>query len=169
MPIDISTALKAAAAEAANPERFQLEFGHACAERVRHLLEDEEIIGCLDVLGRFLSGSTDHDSLSNAATLAASIANHHQGSRSLDGVGHAAVSASYAVANALAGRAAQAAEYSAYAMVYGGGGYGAVSDPESFEPENSWQMAKLRQLASSCARAAARTAKQTAVHTFERS
>ncbi len=153
MSVDISTALKVATAEATDPERFQLAFGHACAERVRHLLEEDKIIGCLDVLGRYLSGGVEQATLSNAVARAAAIANHHQGSRSLDGVGHAAVSASYAVANALAGRAAQAAEYAAYAMVYGGGGYGAVSDPESFESEKSWQMATLRHLAASSAHA----------------
>jgi hypothetical protein len=39
------------------------------------------------------------------------------------------------VANALAGKAFQAADYAAYAMVYGQGGYGAVADRESFKSE----------------------------------
>jgi hypothetical protein len=71
---------------------------------------------------------------------------HHPGSRSLDGSGHAAVSASYAVANALAGKALQAADYAAYAAVYGGGGYGAVADRASFEPEFAWQVDCLARL-----------------------
>lgn len=148
MPIDLSTELKTIEAQNADPDRLRLVFGHACVERVRHFLEDADVIKCLDVLIRYLSGEADRDALSSVATLAASLANHHQGSRSLDGVGHAAVSASYAVANALAGRATQAADYAAYAIVYGGGGYGAVNDPESFVPEKSWQLAKLHELAA---------------------
>ena len=46
-----------------------------------------------------------------------------------------------------AGKARQAAEYAAYAAVYGQGGYGAVSDRESFEPEFQWQAACLASLA----------------------
>lgn len=59
------------------------------------------------------------------------------------------MSATYAVANALAGRAIVCADYAAYAMVYGSGGYGATSDPESFAPEKAWQSAKLGELANS--------------------
>ena len=66
----------------------------------------------------------------------------------LDGVGHAAVSATYACAKAMEGKARQTAEYAAYAMVYGEGGYGATSDPSAFEPEYKWQAAKLRELLS---------------------
>ena len=48
-----------------------------------------------------------------------------------------------AVANAIAGRALEAADYAAYATVYGDGGYGAVTDAESFRPEHEWQVAAL--------------------------
>src|SRR6188768_3718683 len=65
----------------------------------------------------------------------------------IDGCGHAAVSGSYAVANALAGKALQAADYAAYAMVYGQGGYGAVADRQAFEPEFRWQVSCLASLA----------------------
>ena len=123
--IDLAAELKDLESRVPDPERLRLCFGHACAERVRQLLEDDEVIRCLDVLAGHLSGHADRAALASAATLAASLANRHQGSRSLDGVGHAAVSASYAVAHAVAGRAAQAADYAAYAAVYGGGGYGA--------------------------------------------
>ena len=58
------------------------------------------------------------------------------------------MSASYAVANALAGRALRAAEYAAYATVYGEGGYGAVQQRESFQPEFDWQLDCLRRLAA---------------------
>ena len=51
-----------------------------------------------------------------------------------------------AVANALAGKARQAADYAAYAAVYGQGGYGVVADRESFEPEFAWQVSCLSRL-----------------------
>ena len=97
---------------------LRLAFGLACAERVRRPLEDADVVACLDALERHVvrhaaqpQADTGADSaLDAAAARAAQLANHHPGSRSLDGVGHAAVSASYAVANALAGRALRAAE-----------------------------------------------------------
>ncbi|CAM4007116.1 hypothetical protein [Roseateles saccharophilus] len=129
-------------------EGLRLRFGLACAQRVHHLLEDPAVVACLDVLARFVAGHASREELDAAAAEAARLANHHPGSRSLDGVGHAAVSASYAVANALAGRALRAAEYAAYAAVYGGGGYGAVQQRESFQPEFDWQRAELARLAA---------------------
>ena len=63
--------------------------------------------------------------------------------------GHAAVSATYAVARAVAGKALQAVDYAAYAAVYGQGGYGAVADRESFEPEHAWQVDCLASLGAS--------------------
>ncbi len=129
-------------------EALRLRFGLACAQRVRHLLEDAGVIAGLDMLARFVDGRATRAELDAAADEAARLANHHPASRSLDGVGHAAVSASYAVANALAGRALRAAEYAAYAMVYGEGGYGAVQQRESFEPEFDWQLDCLRRLAA---------------------
>ncbi|MHA7120490.1 hypothetical protein ACWV16_07345 [Achromobacter xylosoxidans] len=99
--------------DAPRNETLRLAFGHACARRVEHLLEDPQAMECL--------------------------ANHHPGSTSIDGCGHAAVSATYAVASALAGKALRAAEYAAYAAVYGQGGHGAVSDPASFDIEHAWQ------------------------------
>lgn len=128
-------------------ERLRLEFGHACVQRVRHFVEEPAVADCLLGLGQFLGGSLDRRGLEALAAQAAHLANRHQGSRSIDGAGHAAVSATYAVANALAGKALQAADYAAYAMVYGQGGYGAVADRESFEPEFQWQAACLASLA----------------------
>ncbi|GAA4339149.1 hypothetical protein GCM10023165_18260 [Variovorax defluvii] len=127
-------------------EELKLAFACECAERVRHLLEDERVTRCLDVLKAYVKGEADRAALDQAAAEAATLANGHQGSRSLDGVGHAAVSASYAVANALGGRAIQAADYAAYAVVYAEGGYGAVCDPESFVAERKWQLAALERL-----------------------
>lgn len=128
-------------------ERLRLEFGCACALRIKHLLEDARVLECLAGLGRFLDGAVDRDRLRQLAAEAARLANAHEGSKSIDGCGHAAVSATYAVANALAGRAQQAADYAAYATLYGQGGYSAVADQESFAAEFSWQVASLLSLA----------------------
>lgn len=130
-------------------ERMRLRFGFACASRVKHLLEDPAVAACLAALGDFLEGSMDRSRFEAAAQEALRLANQHQGSKSIDGCGHAAVSASYAVANALAGKALQAADYAAYAAVYGEGGYGAVAERQSFEPEFQWQVACLESLAAS--------------------
>jgi hypothetical protein len=121
-------------------ERLRLAFGHACARRVEQFIEQPEVLECLRGLGSFLAGSLARTEFDALAAKAAVLANRHQGSRSLDGSGHAAVSATYAVANALAGKARQAADYAAYAAVYGQGGYGAVADRQSFEPEFAWQV-----------------------------
>lgn len=129
-------------------ERIRLEFGYACALRVQQFLEDAAASECLRGLGQYLAGTLNRVELARLATRAAAIANGHEGSRSLDGAGHAAVSATYAVAHALAGKALQAADYAAYATVYGHGGYGAVADQESFEPEFQWQLACMSRLAS---------------------
>jgi len=129
-------------------ERLRLAFGHACALKVEHLLEEQDVVDCLAMLGQYLDGTIDHERLQQVRAQAARLASQHQGSKSMDGCGHAAVSATYAVASALAGKALRAAEYAAYAAVYGQGGYGAVSDPESFEPEFAWQAECLASLAT---------------------
>lgn len=126
--------------------RKRLEFGHACALRVKHLLEDPAVAECLLTLGQFLDGTVDRSRLEAAAQHAAVLANRHQGSKSIDGCGHAAVSGSYAVAKALAGNALQAADYAAYAVVYAQGGYGAVMDRSCFEAEFQWQVSCLASL-----------------------
>lgn len=137
-------------------EHLRLAFGHACVCRVEHLLEEPAVLECLHGLGRFLEGAISPTDFAECAAQAARLANQHQGSKSIDGCGHAAVSATYAVANALAGKARQAAEYAAYAMAYGQGGYGAVAERESFQPEFDWQAACLASLA----------AQHPAAHTF---
>lgn len=128
-------------------DRLRLAFGHACALRVRHLLEERAVIECLDGLGRMLDGSLSGEHRHRLAAEALRLASQHPGSRSIDGCGHAAVSASYAVANALAGKALQAAQYAAYAVVYGEGGYGAVSERGAFAPEFEWQVRCLETMA----------------------
>jgi hypothetical protein len=128
-------------------ERLRLAFGAACAERVRHLLEQPDVAACLDGLSAYLTGSIDRARLQRLAARAGSLASAHQGSRSIDGCGHAAVSATYAVARALAAKAIDAAAYAAYAAVYAQGGYAAVADPESFAAEFAWQCEQLAALA----------------------
>jgi hypothetical protein len=122
-------------------------FAHACVKRVGHLLEDPAVAACLAELGHFAEGSTDRAALEAAAAEAARLANRHPGSKSIDGCGHAAVSASYAVSKALQGKALEAASYAAYAAVYAQGGAAAVADRDSFQPEFDWQAAQLRLLA----------------------
>jgi hypothetical protein len=121
----------------------RLRFGLLCVTRVAHLLEDPGIISALGRFKALVEAPGPKDGLAALEAEVAQMANRHPGSKSLDGVGHAAVSASYACAKAMAGRARQAADYAAYAMVYGQGGYGATSDPESFAAEHDWQAAQL--------------------------
>ncbi|HEY3047113.1 MAG TPA: hypothetical protein VGJ72_06575 [Polaromonas sp.] len=132
-------------------ERLRLEFGYACALRVKHLLEEPAVEQCLLGLGAYLAGSTDREYLRTLAAEAARLANHHQGSKSIDGCGHAAVSATYAVAKAVEGKALEAASYAAYAVVYAQGGYAAAADRGSFEPEFEWQVNSLTSLAKHAA------------------
>ena len=129
-------------------EHLRLAFGYACVRRVEHFLEEPAVVACLSGLGRYLAGTIDRPALGALAREAAELANRHRGSASIDGCGHAAVSATYAVAQALSGKALQAAEYAAYAAVYGQGGYGAVNDPDSFTPEFRWQVDRLAALIS---------------------
>ena len=134
------------AVEPASDENLdeRLKFGLLCAARVAHLLERPEVLACLDALRAIVNDPAVKDKMPELIARSDELANRHQGSRSLDGVGHAAVSATYACAKAIAGRARQAAEYAAYAAVYGQGGYGATSDPTAFEPEFEWQAQQLQ-------------------------
>lgn len=124
---------------------LRLRFGLACANRVRHLLEDPRAVELLDVLQAFVDGHSNESALQAAAIEAAHVASHHRGSTSIDGTKHSAVSATYAVANALAGKALEAADYAAYSTVYGYGSY-AVNDPDSFAPEHAWQLETFTRL-----------------------
>ena len=140
----------AAALNLSAPEskELALKFSFACVKRVEHLLEDPEVVACLEVLERYVNGNATSESLLPAAQEAALLANRHRGSKSIDGCGHAAVSASYGVAKAVAGKALEAAQYSAYALVYASGGYAAVADRDSFQPENGWQVKCLKLMAT---------------------
>lgn len=131
-------------------EMLRWQFGLACASRVEHLLEHPRALICLASLRGFVAGKLDAAALGSATQEIAQIANAHSGSDSIDGSGHAAVSATYAVANALAGRVLDAAGYAAYATVYAYGGY-ALNDASAFEAEAEWQVEQLRKLAEGCA------------------
>ncbi len=124
-----------------------LAFGLACAKRIEHLLEKDEVVDCLRALETHLSGKESEEWFQDRAAEAARLANSHQGSKSIDGCGHAAVSATYGVSKALAGKAAEAASYCAYATVYASGGYAAVAQPDAFGPEVAWQVQTLLELA----------------------
>src|SRR3954469_4818394 len=113
--------------------RLRFTFAHACVERVRDLLEDTRVLACLDGLGAWLRGEAGDAQLQALAAEAAVLANRHPGSASLDGVGHGAVAAPYAVAKALAGQALAAAEYAAYAAVYAQGVAPAVTERSAFQ------------------------------------
>jgi len=126
-------------------DALRLAFGLACANRVRHLLEDPRAVQCLDALRDRVAGHCEPSRFEEARATIAEVARGHRGSNSIDGTAHAAVSATYSVANALAGRALDAANYAAYATVYAYGGY-AISDPAAFEPEFEWQLAKWTEL-----------------------
>ena len=129
-------------------ELERLRFGLACANHVRHLLEDEGAIATLVVLANFVDDKADRVSLHQAREQVALIASGHQGSRSMEGAAHAAVSATHAVAHALAGRALQAASYSAYASVYAYSAH-AVSDPSAYAVEFAWQIEQLQSIMGS--------------------
>jgi hypothetical protein len=138
---------RALSLEAPAREHLRFAFGLACVQRVQHLLEEPRAAACLDGLGDFLAAAIDRPTLDDFAAEAARLANRHPGSNSIDGCGHAAVSATYAVAKALAGKALEAADYAAYAIVYGQGGSAAVAERASFEPEFAWQTGCLAALA----------------------
>lgn len=127
-------------------EALRLAFGLACVRRVQHLLEDPRALDGLAVLQGFVSGDASRAALAQAGQDLAGIANSHRGSPSIDGTAHAAVSATYALARALQGRALEAASYAAYASVYAYSGH-AVSDPSAFDDEFRWQAATFRELA----------------------
>ncbi len=124
---------------------LRIKFGIACIERVEHLLTDDDVIALLAIGKKFLDGECGLTVLDHAAASAAQAARSHAGSNSLDGTGNAAVSTSYGVAAALAGRALQAAEYAAYASVYSYSSH-AVTDLANYRDEHDWQIRKLTEL-----------------------
>lgn len=142
--------LKEVAAElesARNDPALRYRFALACVEDVAANLEDDEAIRAF---GKFkdLLASFDERRLDEIKQLAAELkglSQSHQGSRSIDGTRHAAVSATYALARAVDGDAVNAAAYAAYSSIYGYGGY-AVNDPDSFDEAHQEQLDVLRKL-----------------------
>jgi hypothetical protein len=129
-------------------ETLRLRFSLACMERVAHLLEEPRAIELMQLLREAVARGDSLAALAPAAAEGTQLARSHRGHASIDGSGHSAVSATHALANALAGRALQAADYAAYACVYAYGRY-AANDPSSFEPEFRWQVDTLQRLAAS--------------------
>jgi hypothetical protein len=126
-------------------ETLRFAFALACANSVRHLVEHPDALAALDTLQRFVEGHATGSERAAAAESAAHIAQHHRGSTSIDGTAHAFVSATYAIANAVAGKAIEAADYAAYATVYNYGAY-ALNDPSSFDEVHRSQLNTLREL-----------------------
>jgi hypothetical protein len=138
--------------EDATDHRLFLSFGLACVGRVEHLLEEPEAIRTLEAFRSHLAQAQPDAGFDELVVRAQRLANQHQGSRSIDGAQHAAVSATYALAKAIAGKFIDAAEYAAYAQVYAYGGY-AVKDMASFQEEYAWQLQTFATLARQwCAR-----------------
>ena len=131
----------------ADRRQLRLRFGLSCAQRVAHLLEDPRATSAVDALQAFTDGRCSDAAFEAAREDVAAAARSHPGSVSIDGAAHAAVSATHAVAHALAGRALEAASYAAYAAVYAYSG-SAVTDPSAFEDEFRWQVQELRRLAT---------------------
>ena len=130
-----------------NPEMeaIRYKFCFACASRVAHLLELDEAIAAYKDFESYLNGELDRANFEVLQKTILEIANKHPGSKSLDGTKHSAVSATYALANAINGNPVAAAEYAAYSKTYGYGGY-AVSDLESYQEEYAEQVKVLRGL-----------------------
>ena len=134
-------------AELAHPaladRTVRMQFCLACIERVAHLLERDDARDALAQWRAQLAGPGDSAALSALAARASAIARNHGGSGSIDGAGHAAVSATHALARAIAGDAPGTADYAAYAATYAYGGY-AIQDPAACDAEYAAQLQMLR-------------------------
>lgn len=127
---------------------LRLEFGIACIVTVEHLLINPTILEALAIGKKYLAGESTRAQIDTSAANAQSAAKSHEGTNSLDGSGSAAVSTSYGVAAALAGRALEAAEYAAYATVYSYSSH-AVSDMNAYSDVHKWQIKTLQALTDS--------------------
>lgn len=126
---------------------FRVRFALLCVEHIRELITDNDalkLLTCATAL--FSTGAPTRSAWQEMSAEAAVLASSHQGnsgSEALDGGGHAAVSATFALARALDGDAWHAAEYAAYAKVYAYSGH-AVTDPDAFRAEYGWQVRTLK-------------------------
>ena len=127
--------------------QFIYSFALSCVEEIASNLEDDAAIQAFAQFKRLVA-AFDQESIGQLNVLAGDlqkIAQSHQGSKSLDGTRHAAVSATYALSKAAEGDALQAAAYAAYSSIYGYGGY-AVNDPDSFSEAHQRQLDQLLHL-----------------------
>ena len=145
MNIELRALVDKVALNTPRMEKTRFEFCFACASRINHLLELDEALSAYQDFKSYIDGQISQADFENLQTTIFSIANKHQGSKSLDGTKHSAVSATYALANAINGNAVAAAEYAAYSKTYGYGGY-AVSDLDSYQEEYSAQVAIFKDL-----------------------
>ena len=125
----------------------QLRFALRCVEDVAGNLEDDTAIAAMEKFRSIVNDDPAHqgEQLLNLADELNKIASSHQGSKSIDGTRHAAVSATYALAKAVNNRPVDAAAYAAYSVVYGYGGY-AVNEPDAFAEVHQWQLGYLQGL-----------------------
>jgi len=123
-------------------DQLRFQFALCCGRRVQHLLLDQQLTSMLELAQGQLNSGVDPRNLQSCADQAKALAASQAGTNGRDGSGSAAVSASYAVARAIAGDAIGTAEYAAYALVYSYSS-SAVSNPEAYEDEYFWQVQKL--------------------------
>jgi hypothetical protein len=129
------------------PNAVQLRFALRCVEDVAGNLEDDTAIAAMEKFRSIVNDDPAHhgEQLLNLADELNKIASSHQGSKSIDGTRHAAVSATYALAKAVNNRPVDAAAYAAYSVVYGYGGY-AVNEPDAFAEVHQRQLGYLQGL-----------------------
>lgn len=140
MNLELEKLVKAAKLDGTDNEPLRLELGLLFVERIEQQLERDEALDALKKFKVLVRESYDPVKLKQLAQDSLLIANHHPGSTSIDGTQHSAVSATYALANAINGKVLEAAAYAAYSKIYGYGGY-ALNDPSSFEEEYKAQVA----------------------------
>ncbi len=145
MNSELRSLVKASGLNNPEIEAIRYQFCFACASRIRHLLELDEAITAYQDFESYLNGELDRQKFELLQKSILEFANKHPGSKSLDGTKHSAVSATYALANAINGNPVATAEYAAYSKTYGYGGY-AVSDLESYQEEYSEQVKILKRL-----------------------
>jgi len=129
----------------AEMEAVRLDFCFACVSRISHLLELDEVVAAFQDFKAYREGRIDKAQFEVLKKSIFELANKHPGSRSLDGTKHSAVSATYALANAINGNPVAAAEYAAYSSTYGYGGY-AAGDMESYQEEYCEQVKILKKI-----------------------
>jgi hypothetical protein len=128
-------------------EKQKYQFSLLCISEIFGNLEDADVIEAFHTFRRLMGDfeTTSPGELRSLADSLRSFAQSHQGSKSIDGTRHAAVSATYALSKAVEGHAVEAAAYAAYSSIYGYGGY-AVNDPDSFTEVHQRQLELLAKI-----------------------